>query len=121
LSVSVNDQAACFFLANFVLVPRGGYTRGYLGFLIPLLSGESKNSTLTLAFSAVTLAAFGNRPNSKTTQSLADDQYAKALNAVNKAIQDPKKIVQDSVLAAVVLLGMFEVNIPFSNGKEKTD
>jgi hypothetical protein len=109
LSSTIDDQAACFFLANFVLLRRHGSTRGYFEFILPLMDSEPKNSLLKLVFSAVALAALGNQPNSKALLPLAVERYSKALNAVNRSIQNPKTILKDSTLAAVFLLGLFEV------------
>ena len=37
MTTPVIQQAACYFLANFVLVPKAGTMRGYLDFVLPLL------------------------------------------------------------------------------------
>jgi len=72
-------------------------------------------SHLHYALSAASLAAFGNRPScrqSAPSQSLsakASLLYAKALESTNKALRDPLLVKKDETLAAVLMLGFFEV------------
>lgn len=72
INTPVDQQAACYFLSNFVLLPEQGVLRGYLEFLIPILNNENPNSAVHAAFSAAALAAFGTRPNSKAILPKAD-------------------------------------------------
>ncbi|CAG8979510.1 hypothetical protein HYALB_00004962 [Hymenoscyphus albidus] len=64
LSTPADQKAACYFLSNFVLLPGQGSRRGHLEFLLPILNTERPNSAVHAAFSAVSLAAFGTRPDS---------------------------------------------------------
>jgi hypothetical protein len=41
----------------------------------------------------------------------AAKQYAKALKQVNEALLDPELGLEDQILATVLILGVFEVNI----------
>jgi hypothetical protein len=109
LSTPIDQQASCFFMANFVLLPVQDCPRGYLDFLIPLLKKEQPKSPLSLAFSAVGLACLGNRRNSKALLTTADSIYMRALNKINVALRDPVLVLEDSLLAAVLLLSLFEV------------
>lgn len=109
LSIPVEQQAICFFFSNYVLLPRGNNVYGYMTYLMPLLKEQDLGSTFSLSLSAVALASFGNRPNSKPLLSKASQQYAKALKSVNAALRDPKLVKLDHTLASVLLLGLFEV------------
>jgi hypothetical protein len=111
LSIPIDQQAACFFLSNFVLIPEEGTMRGYLDFLIPLLKKPKPDESFILAFTAVGFAALGTRPNSKSLLPRADYFYVKALKQINVALQNPKRSTDDATLAAVVLLSVFEVTI----------
>ena len=111
LSTPIDQQAACFFLSNFVLIPEEGTMRGYLDFLIPLLKKPKPDPSFILAFTAVGFAALGGRPNSKSLLPKADFFYVKALKQINVALQNPKKSTDDATLAAVLLLSVFEVSI----------
>ena len=109
VSTSIGEQAMCFFLANFVLIPEPGTMRGHLHFVIPLLKIEPPNSALTPALSAVAIAALGTRPNSRSLLPKAHRSYNKALRQLNSALTDPSLSTDDSTLAAVLLLALFEV------------
>jgi hypothetical protein len=111
LSTPVDQQAACFFLANFVLLPEQGTMRGYLDFLLPLLRKDKPDSCLSVAFSAVTIASLGTRPNSKALLPQADLCYVKALTKINLTLRDPRTASSDSALCAVLLLSFFEVRM----------
>lgn len=83
-----------------------------MDYLIPVMKNDPGASHLQFAFNACALASLGNRVNSIGIdfheRSFAE--YVKALQATNAAIRDPKKSTSDSLLAAVLLLSMFEVS-----------
>jgi hypothetical protein len=106
----IDQRAMCFFLSNFVLLPNTKVAKGHLGFLVPLVKESCKNSTLKLTLNAVALAALANQPNARTLQPAADSHYVTALNQINKDLQDSKKAQQDSTLASVFLLSLYEVS-----------
>lgn len=111
LTIPLEQQAPCFFVSNFVIAPRLS-ARGYFDFLMPMLKNESPNSHLSLAFSAVAMASLANRPNTRGQRVLfsqAIGQYAKALKATNLALQTPVHQKTDATLAAILMLGFFEV------------
>ena len=114
LQVPVDQQALCFFLANYVYLPAANTQRGYHDFLIPLLKTEKPGSQLIEAFQAVALASLANRPNSKGSDlmSQAVSHYAKALKVTNIALQTPALQKSDATLASIILLGFFEVCKP---------
>lgn len=109
LKIPLEQQALCYFLSNWVLMPRENSTRGYLDCLIPMIKTEEPGGHLSIAFTAVGLAALGNRPHSKRLLPLAGAKYAQALNLTNAALRDPVKAKTDQTLASVLLLGLFEV------------
>lgn len=83
-----------------------------MDYLIPLMKTETISSAphLQFAFNACALASLGNRVKSVGTDfvAAAHGEYAKALRTTQAALQDPVKCTSDSVLATVLLLGMFE-------------
>lgn len=114
ITIPVEEQALCFFLANWVLIPQQGQTGGYMEYLVPLYSQCKPNSHLYYALSAASLAAFGNRPSCKRSSSQsvsakASLMYAKALEYTSRALKDPSSNKDDETLAAVLMLGTFEV------------
>jgi len=119
IKIPIEIRASCHFVSNFVLVPRKGSTRGYMDYLIPLMrqAEESKgHQQLQHAFNACALASLGNKSKGLPVGSGGLDlnkeafrEYTKALATTNEALRDPIKCKHDTVLAAVLLLGMFEV------------
>jgi len=111
LSVPIDQQAPCFFMSSYVLT-ENHTSRGYFDFLIPMMKVEKPDSHLAIAFSAVAMAALANRPNSRGTglTQKAIGQYSKALKAINIALQDPVLQKSDQTLAAILMLGFYEVS-----------
>lgn len=109
LSIPVETQATCHFVANFILVPKQGGTRGFMDFLLPMMQGEHATPHLQHAFSACAMALINNRAASR--DKFADkalNEYTMALKGTNAALRDPEQQGADSTLAAVLLLGLFE-------------
>lgn len=112
LSIPTEQLASCHFFSNFILVPRQGGTRGFMDYLLPLMKSESSNSHLQHAFNACSLAHLGNRvkSNSEDIPNKALSEYTQALSATHHALQDPELSKTDGTLAAVLLLGLYEVS-----------
>ena len=121
LSVPVEQRATCLFVSNFILMSKPGCNRGFLEYLIPLLSQDSRENHLQHAFNSCALALLHNRgsPGSKLGE-MALSEYSRALSHTNAALRDPRAQKEDSTLAAVLLLGMFEVRMsaPDHTGSE---
>lgn len=112
LSIPTDQLASCHFFSNFILVPRQGSTRGFMDYLLPLMKSEAQNSHLQHAFNACSLAHLGNRVRS-TSEDIPDkalSEYTKALAATHEALKDPEASKTDGTLAAVLLLGLYEVS-----------
>ncbi|KAK4185283.1 hypothetical protein QBC35DRAFT_504023 [Podospora australis] len=115
LSIPTTDLATCHFLSNYVLIPRReeNSARGFLNFLIPLLD-QQEEKHLKHAFNACALASLSGRVlgggsgGRKESSVKGFGEYTKALRSIQAALQDPTRCKEDSVLAAVLLLGMFE-------------
>ncbi|KUI58198.1 White-opaque regulator 1 [Cytospora mali] len=110
LNIPTEELASCHFLSNFILVPREGSTRGFMGYLLPMLKSEGQNSHLQRAFNACSLAHLGNRVKSNEGDILdkALSEYTKALAATHTALTDPDSFKSDASLATVLLLGLYE-------------
>ncbi|KAK3320025.1 hypothetical protein B0T19DRAFT_362086 [Cercophora scortea] len=110
LHIPLETRATCNFVSNFVLMPRQGTESvGFMDYLIPLLKA-SPDSHLQHAFNACALALLSNRGDAKdpSLPMKAYGEYTKALGATNAALRDPIESKTDAVLAAVLMLGMFE-------------
>ncbi|KAG4026342.1 hypothetical protein MFRU_042g00700 [Monilinia fructicola] len=109
-SSSIEQQAPCYFMSNFVITPQSGQMRGSFDYILPLIKTEPPTSALSLSFQAVAMASLANRPNARGSPLMhsAIDQYAKALKVVNLALQNPVQQKTDQTLASILLLGFFE-------------
>ncbi|WQF82563.1 Putative zn(2)Cys(6) fungal-type DNA-binding domain, fungal transcription factor [Colletotrichum destructivum] len=109
LQTPLDQQATCYFLANYVLAPPTGVGRGILTFVLPLLNMPSyQTSPLQSAFSAVSMAALAGRPHSRRLSSMANLHYSKALEDLTRAMQDRIAVRQDTTLASAILLAFYE-------------
>ncbi|KAL8341318.1 hypothetical protein RB598_003319 [Gaeumannomyces tritici] len=110
LAIPPEQHATCHFFANFVLVPHQDGSRGFMDYLVPMMKNESSDSHLTHAFNACALASLGNKvtANGINFGERALGAYTKALAQTNVALRDPEASKTDSILAAVLLLGLFE-------------
>ncbi|EKJ73984.1 hypothetical protein NXS19_010267 [Fusarium pseudograminearum] len=111
LQLPVEQQATCHFLSNFVLLPAHDHTRGWMEFVVPLLKADQIRPTphFKLAFEACALASLGNRVGPGCDfETKALGHYTRALSATFVALKDPALSKDDSTLAAVLLLGLFE-------------
>ncbi|CAI7616208.1 unnamed protein product [Penicillium manginii] len=86
----------------------GGPHAGHMSYLLPLIQNP-QNAALNAALNAVGLAALSNIRMSPRMMLKARREYTTALSQTNHALRDPFLSKQDDTLAAVVLLGMFEL------------
>ncbi|TGO42094.1 hypothetical protein BHYA_0012g00080 [Botrytis hyacinthi] len=106
----IEQQAPCYFMSNFVIIPQGGQMRGSFDWVLPLIKTEASDSALSISFQAVAMASLANKPNARGSNlmHLAIENYAKALKVVNLALQNPVQQKSDQTLASIILLGFFE-------------
>ncbi|KAJ5121846.1 hypothetical protein N7448_002977 [Penicillium atrosanguineum] len=86
----------------------GGPRGGHMSYLIPLIN-DPRNSAVNAALNAVGLAALSNIRLAPQMMLKARREYTIALSQTNHALKDSIMSKRDDILAAVVLLGMFEV------------
>jgi hypothetical protein len=114
-TVNIDDQAICCFIKNFVLLPVKGNSRSYLDFTVTAIKQEktlsSTKSPLTSAVMALSMAFLANQQHSNALVPRAAMLYASALQKINTALMDPHLAIEDDTLAAVIILGLFEVRI----------
>jgi hypothetical protein len=85
-----------------------------MSYLVPLIE-DPQNFAVNSALNAVGLAALSNIRMSPQMMLKARREYTAALSHTNQALRDPIKSKQDDILAAVVLLGMFEVSLSYEH------
>ncbi|KFA60483.1 hypothetical protein S40285_07756 [Stachybotrys chlorohalonatus IBT 40285] len=107
--VPLDQRASCHFVSNFVLLPRQSWSRGYMEFLPALLKSDTSAKHFRYAFEACALASLGNRSGpGQDFEEQAVGLYTKALSTTFAALKDPATATQDSTLAAVLLMGLYE-------------
>jgi phosphoribosylformylglycinamidine (FGAM) synthase PurS component len=89
----------------------GGPRGGHMSYLVPLIN-DPRNSAINAALNAVGLAALSNIRLAPQMMLKARREYTTALSQTNHALKDSVMSKRDDILAAVVLLGMFEVSHP---------
>jgi hypothetical protein len=103
------DVANSFVLNNYILedtVPGNG--KGFLSYINNLRVTDN-NPAINAAISALGLASLSNIEMAPGLMASARKEYATALRWTNSMLRDPTCSTADSTLAAVILLGMFEV------------
>ncbi|CZR56257.1 uncharacterized protein PAC_06145 [Phialocephala subalpina] len=88
-----------------------------MGFVVPVLEHDKQlvegkgagGSRLVTAVMAVGLALMGNRVNSRFLLPKAMKFYSRALKEINDALAVEDQAVEDDTLAAVIVLGLFEI------------
>lgn len=113
LSLPIGELALCYFASNFMLIPRQPFGGSFFEFIVPVLQGQPPDSAVQYALRACAFSALGNRWVSETVdfQAIGLSQYTAALARTTQSLKDPRQKTADATLAAVLLLGLFEVII----------
>jgi hypothetical protein len=112
LTTPIEDQAMCYFMRNFVLMPGKSSSRGHLAFIPGEMRTEDRDfghSAIRTVVKAAALSFLASRVNSSSMRQGAAEAYSVALKYVNSAIRNPTLALEDQTLAAVALLSIFEV------------
>ena len=102
-------------MTNYVMARRHPEaSKGFMEHLIPFYSKTSSKSPL--AFATTATALFSTRdpcicPPTAFIEAKALANYVESLRLIKVAIQDPLEAKSDSLLVAVLLLGLYEVSI----------
>ncbi|KAI1161687.1 hypothetical protein F5B18DRAFT_627264 [Nemania serpens] len=99
------NVAKRYIFANYMT---GGSRCGHMNYLLPLIE-DPRNTAVNTALDAVALAALSNVRLSPRTMLRAQQEYIAVLTQTNRALKDPIMCKTDDTLAAVVLLGIYEV------------
>ncbi|KAK2612598.1 hypothetical protein QQS21_001370 [Conoideocrella luteorostrata] len=109
LQLPLEDRANSYFVNNYVFTSRtaGIPTGGYIDCIVPLKSSNSTQPHLEFAFNACSVATLSGRGKAHS-DAYALKLYTKAVAATFVALRDAELARQDSTLATVLLLGLFE-------------
>lgn len=120
LSPAIADRATAFFLYQYAFSPElcasTGISPGVHEHLPVLLQHGPPKGALNTIVAAAGLAALANAGASTQWRYDAYRSYGKALQQLQVDLKDPVRMKSDSTLAAVMLMGTFEVkyhSVPF--------
>jgi hypothetical protein len=102
-------MSLCFFFTNYVQTTRDPtVSRGYFEYLLPVYSGVTPSSPLSLATSAVAVNISQMWMQRGPDTLLARSIFQKALTSLKSAIMDPVQAKTDETLLTVLLLEFYE-------------
>ena len=118
LRITPEEAALSSWFNSFILLHRDPETqRGYLESLLPLYTSARYQSPVSLATSAVAIVILARRPQYRHVLAMGRKTFGDALALTRQALQDPIQSREDGTLMAVLLLGMVEGLLAFSDGK----
>lgn len=122
---SLTERAVDFFFQHYASNtldsnPFGFGPRGDSEYLSILYSRSSPGGMFTSILEVVALASFANAGNVPGWKSQVFKLYGTAISKMKDALMDPVQVRTDEMLAAVMLMGTFEVRtrlVPTSEGR----
>jgi hypothetical protein len=106
------DRATSFFIHQYVLTVEdigSGSRRGNLEYLPNLMNREVSDGPMRTIIAAAGLAALSNAGNSAMWAVESYQMYGKAIRQLQDDLNDRNKAKTDHTLAAIMLMGTFEV------------
>ena len=111
INIDWEAEATQVFFSDYIIYSYGpGLAGGYLEFLPELCHEQSDCPCLMNALVAVSSAHVASQSSMTWLSVKARKSYGKALSLLNGVLQDPDQAQQDSTLATVVLLSLYEVS-----------
>lgn len=104
---TMEDIATSFFVSNYV-IGNNGPSRGHLELLIDLKRSHSIDESLLASMKAVGLAGFSHATGAPSLMVEARQQYLKAIQLTNTALESRELVKRDSTLMGIMILGIFE-------------
>lgn len=119
---SLTDRAVAFFFQRYVYRPTSyqvtgtelarsptGADHGHHEYFPDLFLQSSRDGPLACIVEAAGLASLANAGNTSQWMKLAFIAYGRALSAIRKSLMDPALVKKDETLAAIIMMGVFEV------------
>ena len=111
ISIDWEAEATQVFFSDYVINSSGpGLVGGYLEFLPDLYRESPECLCLNNALTAASFAHIASQTSLSWFSIRSRQSYGKALSLLNNVLQDPDQAQQDSTLATVVLLSLYEVS-----------
>jgi len=104
-------------MSNYVIPEPNNHAafRGFHDYLPILCKQESSRRALSTIMSAVGMASLANAGKQPALTLAARKMQVLAIRRIREALADPLEVRLDNTLAAVMLLGAFEVSIEVSS------
>lgn len=116
LSIPLQDRATSFFIHQYAFTgvdtpvqPLGSGLHEYIPKLLQQQQQQTKDDVLATITAAAGLAALANAGSSTKWRSEAYQMYGAAIYQLKCNLADPRLVKSDRTLAAIMLMGMFEV------------
>ncbi|KAH7039919.1 uncharacterized protein B0I36DRAFT_357294 [Microdochium trichocladiopsis] len=106
---SINQHSISYLFTAYLGAANHYLDSGFSGVLETVVQKGKPPRYLSAAISATSIAAFSRRPNARFLAVRAEKVYSTALNEVNSALARPGSIDDDDLLAAILLLALYEV------------
>ena len=109
---SIVEQATAFFFCRHVWRPEsrsGKPARGHHEYLPALYAMDDSDGPLANTIHAVAVVSLANAGNARGWLVDAYELHGVAIRRIRAALMDPEHVKSDQTLAAVMLLGTFEV------------
>ena len=107
---SVHEAAASFFFAKYAASHHPA-SDDYHGWLTQSYNGSHIGSALRAAIEAVGLAGLSNVSYTPQIACLSKKVCNEAVAATKRALDSPTEAIADTTLMAVILLGLYEVEL----------
>jgi hypothetical protein len=115
VSPSTLDRGTAFFMHQYIFLGDRGsilsISRGHHEYLPALMRQERTNGPLRIIIAAAGLAALSNAGNARTWVAESYQLYNEAIRRLKSALSNPAEVCMDCSLAAMMLMGTFEVGL----------
>lgn len=108
-SISCDPTSIRRFYEDYVIFPDGNPEPGWLSFLPKLYLKAGDDSALRFAVKAVADAHAGNKSSDAKLTLAAQENYGISIRMVKEDLADLNSAVKNDTVAAVFLLGMYEI------------
>jgi hypothetical protein len=104
-----DDESLCYFVHEFSFAPKPDLCSGHLEFLQGLLESSPETSPIRPATLASCYLSLSRRYKSSDLYVQARKYYGTALKCIRAILSEPHESWQQEIIAAIMLLHMFEV------------
>ena len=112
---SVEEQAICFFFGIYATLPSTNRRQSFYAHLPKLYSERAGNNILKCVVLAIGLGGLSHQRNDSEMLLAAEAAYNRTICWTNHALCHPDTASSDQTLISVMLLGLYEVRLPFSS------